>query len=180
MPSTVGEAASKTEVVLSGRNEVQGEQVVKEIRAAGGQAYFVQAELYDEASARALAARAKELVGPIDVLVNNAGIYPFGPAEQMTEQDFDAVYDVNVKVPFFWLPRWRRRWPSAAMGQSSTPSLPLHRPGVQPPHRRSRTRSCSWQANDRVSYTEQYCPSTVGESPSNGSGRITGRQAVVD
>ncbi|HEX4103004.1 MAG TPA: SDR family oxidoreductase [Pseudonocardiaceae bacterium] len=88
-------------VVLSGRDEVRGEQVVKEIRAAGGQAYFVRAELHDEASAKALAARAKKLVGPIDVLVNNAGIYPFGPTEQTTEQNFDAVFDVNVKVPFF-------------------------------------------------------------------------------
>jgi len=107
-------------VVLSGRDEVRGEQVVKEIRAAGGQAYFARVELHDEASARALAARAKELVGPIDVLVNNAGIYPFGPTEQMAEQDFDAVMTSTSRCRFFWLPRWRRRWPSAAMGQSST------------------------------------------------------------
>jgi NAD(P)-dependent dehydrogenase (short-subunit alcohol dehydrogenase family) len=88
-------------VVLSGRDEVRGEQVVKDIRVAGGQAYFVRADLHDEASARALAARAKELVGPIDVLVNSAGIYPFGPTEHATEADFDAVYNINVKAPFF-------------------------------------------------------------------------------
>jgi NAD(P)-dependent dehydrogenase (short-subunit alcohol dehydrogenase family) len=41
------------------------------------------------------------LAGRIDMLVNNAGIYPFGPTENTTEQDFDAVYDLNTKVPFF-------------------------------------------------------------------------------
>jgi hypothetical protein len=46
---------------------------------------------HDEASARALAARAKELVGPIDVLINSAGIYPFSPTEQATEADFDSL-----------------------------------------------------------------------------------------
>jgi NAD(P)-dependent dehydrogenase (short-subunit alcohol dehydrogenase family) len=119
-------------VVLSGRDQVRGKQVVKEIRAAGGEAYFVRAELHDEASARALAAQAKELAGPIDVLVNNAGIYPSGPTEHTTEQDFDTVYDLNVKVPFSSSPHWRRRWPSAAAGQSSTS--------------RQWSRSSAWQA----------------------------------
>jgi NAD(P)-dependent dehydrogenase (short-subunit alcohol dehydrogenase family) len=88
-------------VVLSGRDEVRGEQVVKEIRAAGGEAFFVATELRDEASARALADRAVELAGPIDVLVNSAGIFPFGPTEQTTERDFNSVYDLNVKAPYF-------------------------------------------------------------------------------
>ncbi|HWN32495.1 MAG TPA: SDR family oxidoreductase [Pseudonocardia sp.] len=88
-------------VVLSGRDEARGEQVVKEIRAAGGEAYFVSTELRDEASARGLAERATELAGPIDVLVNSAGVFPFGPTEQTTERDFDSVYDLNVKAPYF-------------------------------------------------------------------------------
>ena len=81
-------------MVLSGRDEVRGEQVVKDIRAAGGQAYFVRADLHDEASARALAARAKERVGPIDVLVNSAGIYPFGPTS--TEGTAGMGEDLNA------------------------------------------------------------------------------------
>ena len=81
-------------VVLSGRDEVRGEQVVKDIRAAGGQAHFVRADLHDEASARALAARAKERVGPIDVLVNSAGIYPFGPTS--TEGTAGMGEDLNA------------------------------------------------------------------------------------
>jgi NAD(P)-dependent dehydrogenase (short-subunit alcohol dehydrogenase family) len=88
-------------VVLQGRDEVRGNQVVKEIQAAGGQAYFVATDLHDEMTARSLAARAEELAGPIDVLVNSAGIFPFGPTEQTTTRDFDSVYDLNVKAPYF-------------------------------------------------------------------------------
>ncbi|HTC81892.1 MAG TPA: SDR family oxidoreductase, partial [Acidimicrobiia bacterium] len=37
----------------------------------------------------------------VDILVNNAGIFPFGPTEATTEADFDEVYAVNVKAPYF-------------------------------------------------------------------------------
>ncbi|HYZ54784.1 MAG TPA: SDR family oxidoreductase [Streptosporangiaceae bacterium] len=88
-------------VVISGRDEIRGKQVAEDIRPAGGQADFLAADLRDEASARSLAVRARELTGHIDVLVNNAGIYPFGPTDQTSEQDFDAVFALNVKAPYF-------------------------------------------------------------------------------
>ncbi|MGH3853536.1 MAG: SDR family NAD(P)-dependent oxidoreductase [Pseudonocardiaceae bacterium] len=88
-------------VVISGRDAGRGAQVVEAIRAAGGRADFVATELRDEASARSLAARVRELVGHIDVLVNNAGIFPFGPTADTSESDFDAVFSVNVKAPYF-------------------------------------------------------------------------------
>lgn len=89
-------------VVLSGRDPRRGQEVVDAIRASGGTADFIAASLTDEASARALARRAVELGGGhVDILVNNAGIFPFGPTHEATESDFDSVYAVNVKVPFF-------------------------------------------------------------------------------
>jgi NAD(P)-dependent dehydrogenase (short-subunit alcohol dehydrogenase family) len=89
-------------VVLSGRDAVRGEQVVADIRAQGGTADFVAAELDGEASARNLAKQAAELGdGHVDILVNNAGIFPFGPTHEATEADFDKVFAVNVKAPFF-------------------------------------------------------------------------------
>ncbi|WP_244885548.1 SDR family NAD(P)-dependent oxidoreductase [Amycolatopsis vancoresmycina] len=88
-------------VVLSGRDAGRGAEVVQTIRAAGGKADFVAAELTDAASARALADRAREVGGPIDVLVNNAGIFPTGPTADFPETDFDAVFATNVKVPFY-------------------------------------------------------------------------------
>ena len=37
----------------------------------------------------------------MDILINNAGIYPFGPTHETTEEMFDRVYSLNVKVPYF-------------------------------------------------------------------------------
>jgi NAD(P)-dependent dehydrogenase (short-subunit alcohol dehydrogenase family) len=89
-------------VILSGRDETRGEQTVATIRAAGGRADFVAAELVDEASARQLARDAAALGGGhVDILVNSAGIFPFGPTHEATEADFERVYDINVKAPFF-------------------------------------------------------------------------------
>jgi NAD(P)-dependent dehydrogenase (short-subunit alcohol dehydrogenase family) len=100
--AAVALAGRGAHVVLSGRDVTRGEQAVAAIRSAGGTADFVKADLGDEAGARALARRAEELGGGhVDILVNNAGIFPFGPTHEATETDFDQVYAVNVKVPFF-------------------------------------------------------------------------------
>jgi NAD(P)-dependent dehydrogenase (short-subunit alcohol dehydrogenase family) len=89
-------------VVLSGRDATRGAQVAADIRAEGGRADFVQADLTDETSARQLAREATELGGGhVDILVNNAGIFPFGPTHQVSQDDFDRVYAVNVRAPFF-------------------------------------------------------------------------------
>jgi NAD(P)-dependent dehydrogenase (short-subunit alcohol dehydrogenase family) len=88
-------------VAVAGRNEHRGNEVVKEIIAAGGQGEFVSAELKDAASARALAARAVDQLGQVDILIDTAGMYPFGTTEKMTEEDFDAVFDLNVRALFF-------------------------------------------------------------------------------
>jgi NAD(P)-dependent dehydrogenase (short-subunit alcohol dehydrogenase family) len=89
-------------VVVVGRNAERGKKTVEEIRAAGGNADFISADLQDAASAREVAKRAVELGnGRVDILVNNAGIFPFGPTHEMTEEQFDRVYSVNVKVPYF-------------------------------------------------------------------------------
>jgi len=39
--------------------------------------------------------------GHVDILINNAGIYPFGPTHEMTEETFDRVFSLNVKIPYF-------------------------------------------------------------------------------
>jgi NAD(P)-dependent dehydrogenase (short-subunit alcohol dehydrogenase family) len=94
-------AGRGAKVVVSGRNEVRGQQVVEDIRAAGGEALFLASDLSDAGSARSLANRAKEQAGQVDILVNNAGVFPFGPTHETSEQDFDSVYALNVKAPYF-------------------------------------------------------------------------------
>ena len=87
---------------IVGRNAECGKKAVDEIWEAGGKADFISSDLQDAASARGVARRAIELGnGHVDILINNAGIYPFGPTHEMTEEQFDRVFSVNVKVPYF-------------------------------------------------------------------------------
>jgi NAD(P)-dependent dehydrogenase (short-subunit alcohol dehydrogenase family) len=89
-------------VVVVGRNVKRGENAADEIRAAGGKADFISSDLRDAASARDVARKALELgSGHVDILINNAGIYPFGPTHEMTEEQFDRVFSTNVKAPYF-------------------------------------------------------------------------------
>jgi NAD(P)-dependent dehydrogenase (short-subunit alcohol dehydrogenase family) len=89
-------------VIVVGRNAERGKKTIDDIRAAGGKADFISSDLQDAASARAIAKRAIELGnGRVDILINNAGIYPFGPTHEMTEEQFDRVFSINVKAPYF-------------------------------------------------------------------------------
>jgi NAD(P)-dependent dehydrogenase (short-subunit alcohol dehydrogenase family) len=89
-------------VLVVGRSVERGERTVAEIRAAGGHADFISSDLRDASSARELAKRAIELGnGHVDILINNAGVFPFGPTNKTTEEEFDRVYSLNVKAPYF-------------------------------------------------------------------------------
>jgi NAD(P)-dependent dehydrogenase (short-subunit alcohol dehydrogenase family) len=91
-------------VLVVGRNAERGKKAVDEIRAASGKADYISSDLRDAASARDVAKRAIELGdGQVDIFINNAGIYPFGPTHEMTEEQFDRVYSVNVKAPYFFV-----------------------------------------------------------------------------
>jgi NAD(P)-dependent dehydrogenase (short-subunit alcohol dehydrogenase family) len=96
--------AEGAQVVVSGRNAARGAEVVREIEEIhSGQARFVGANLDGSARAsRELAEAARDAFGrPIDVLVNNAGIFPASTTPTVDEAMFDEVYAVNVKAPFF-------------------------------------------------------------------------------
>jgi NAD(P)-dependent dehydrogenase (short-subunit alcohol dehydrogenase family) len=106
--SGIGRAVAKklaqlgVHVLVVGRNAERGEKTVDEIRAAGGKVDFISSDLRDALSARSVARRAAELGnGTVDILINNAGIYPFVPTHETTEEVFESVYSLNVKVPYF-------------------------------------------------------------------------------
>ena len=89
-------------VIVSGRDDARGQAVVARIRDAGGKADYVHADLGGAAASRALAEEATGLLGGrVDILVNNAGIYPGHTTLETDEEEFDRVYAVNVKAPFF-------------------------------------------------------------------------------
>jgi NAD(P)-dependent dehydrogenase (short-subunit alcohol dehydrogenase family) len=83
-------------VLISGRSEARGAEVIAAIKAAGGEAEFVRADLESANDVRALAARAAE----VDILVNNAGVFPAGATHELSEAKFDETFAVNVKAPF--------------------------------------------------------------------------------
>jgi NAD(P)-dependent dehydrogenase (short-subunit alcohol dehydrogenase family) len=95
-------AALGIHVIVVGRDVERGKRTIAEIRAAGGKADFISSDLRDAESARELARKAIELGNDhVDILINNAGIYPFGPTHEMTEEIFEHVYSLNVKAPYF-------------------------------------------------------------------------------
>jgi NAD(P)-dependent dehydrogenase (short-subunit alcohol dehydrogenase family) len=83
-------------VIVVGRDAERGKAVVAQIEAAGGEASFIPADLSDPADIQRLAAEA----GEIDVLVNNAGHSIWGPTEQTSVEDFDALFASNVRAPY--------------------------------------------------------------------------------
>ena len=85
-------------VVVNDINPEAGERVAAAIRAAGGQALFVQADMAQSQQVRALVERTLEHHGRLDVWVNNAGwTHRNRPLLEVREDEFDKVYAINVK-----------------------------------------------------------------------------------
>jgi NAD(P)-dependent dehydrogenase (short-subunit alcohol dehydrogenase family) len=101
--SGIGKAAAEelgrhgAEVIVHGRDPVRGSLVVGTIRAEGGTARFMAADLSDPSQLVDLAGR----VGAVDVLVNNAGFSWFGPSAELDVGTFDRLFAVNVRAPYF-------------------------------------------------------------------------------
>jgi len=90
-------AAEGARVAVLDVNIEQGEAVVGEIEAAGGTAAFFRCDVTRQAEVVEVFAAVGERLGPLDVLVNNAGIAHIGTVETTSEEDLDRVYAVNVK-----------------------------------------------------------------------------------
>lgn len=94
-------AVSGATVVISGRDQTRAGAVVAAITEAGGQAIAVSADLGGSyADLRTFAADATAaLGGRVDVLVNNAGVYPVGTTEGLADVELDSLLAVNVRAP---------------------------------------------------------------------------------
>ena len=90
-------AALGAEVNLTGRDAVRGAEAVAEIEATAGRGRFVAADLADFEAIGRLAVE----VGEVDILVNNAGIFDFAPTPDEKRESFEAMFDVNVRAPYF-------------------------------------------------------------------------------
>ncbi len=73
-----------------------GEKVAREIKALGGKAIAVQANMSRPREIDGLFAKSKKAFGKVDILVNNAGIYEFLPLEKVSEGHFHKQFNLNV------------------------------------------------------------------------------------
>jgi 3-oxoacyl-[acyl-carrier protein] reductase len=89
-------------VVHFGTNEKEANAVVEEIAQTGGRAMAVQMDLALPDGAHKLAKKVRSIVGDrLDILVANAGISKSATIEDTTVEDFDKLFAVNVRAPFF-------------------------------------------------------------------------------
>ena len=71
-------------------------RLVEQIKRVGGDAIAIQADVAKSADVKRLFAETKAKLGPPNILVNNAGVFTFGPLEAVTEEDFHRQFDTNV------------------------------------------------------------------------------------
>jgi len=89
-------------LVHYGSNKTEADAVVAEVKAAGGRAQAVGADLSSPDGAHILAQAVRKVVGDrLDILVANAGISGAHTIEETTIEDFDKLFAVNVRAPFF-------------------------------------------------------------------------------
>jgi NAD(P)-dependent dehydrogenase (short-subunit alcohol dehydrogenase family) len=89
-------------VAVTDINESEGNKVVKEIQASGGQAHFWRLNTADEKEVETVFASVHKEFGKIDVLINNAGIAGVNkPTHEISEAEWDTLMAVNVKGVFF-------------------------------------------------------------------------------
>ena len=103
--SGIGQAAARqlarhgAEVIVHGRDAGRGGAVVDAIAAEGGKARFAAADLSDPAGAGV--DDLLQQAGPVDVLVNNAGVSWFGPTPDIDVATFARLFVANVQAPYF-------------------------------------------------------------------------------
>lgn len=110
--STLAQAGA--EVVVAARRMPQLEALVARIAATGGSARAVAMDVADSGSIAA----GLESAGPIDILVNNAGVERSGAVLDLTEDDYDRVFDVNLKGVWLVATETARRMRAADSGGS--------------------------------------------------------------
>ena len=102
-------ADGATVVINYARNEQLAHEVVKAISAKSGKAMGIQADVSKPAEVRRLFGEAEKAIGPLDIVIANAGVYLSKPLIENTEADYDYVFDINTRGVFFTLQEAARR-----------------------------------------------------------------------
>jgi len=106
-------ASEGATIAIADLDEQAGRATAADLAGAGSIVDFVLTDVTRQASCEAAVATVIERHGRVDVLVNNAGIYPQAFLSEMTEADWDGIFAINVKGMFFMvtavLPQMRKR-----------------------------------------------------------------------
>lgn len=103
----IGRACAETlaregaSVVAANRNAANGEETVRRIEAAGGRAVYCRTDVSREEDCAKAARTAVERYGKLDVLINNAGIFPRASLGQTTPELLEEVLGVDLKGPLY-------------------------------------------------------------------------------
>src|SRR6059058_84482 len=91
-------AKQGAKVVVSGRREKEGHEVIAEIKALGGEAIFVKTDVSKESDVKALIEQTLAKFNRLDFAFNNAGVEQLlTPLPEQTEETYDQIMDINVK-----------------------------------------------------------------------------------
>ncbi len=101
--SAIALAAAGAQVLVHyGRGAKEADGVVAEIRKAGGRADAIATDLAAADGADKLAKQVRRIIGDrLDILVANAGVSKAATIEEMTVEEFDKLFAVNVRAPYF-------------------------------------------------------------------------------
>ena len=118
-------AAEGAKILIAEVNEQSGQAAAKRLREGGAEAEALAVDVSKAADTGAMAAKAVDLFGRIDILCPNAGIYPVSRIEDMDEAEWDRVLAVNLKGVFLsvkaCLPQMiRQRYGRIAVTSSTT------------------------------------------------------------
>ena len=105
-------------VVLASRRLDKLKELRSQIEAEGGDAHVVSLDVTDHASIKAGVAHAETEVGPIDILVNNSGVSTTQRIQDVGEEDYDAIFNTNVKGAFFVAQEVGKRMLARAKGSA--------------------------------------------------------------
>jgi NAD(P)-dependent dehydrogenase (short-subunit alcohol dehydrogenase family) len=96
--TAIAYAQQGAKVVVTGRRSVEGEETVKIIKNAGGDAFSIQADVTQESDVKAMIDKTIEVFGRLDIAFNNAGTYGENPSlSDQPNAEYERIMDVNVK-----------------------------------------------------------------------------------
>ena len=120
-------AADGFTVAVSGRRIAKGEEIARNITDEGGTACFLPTDMADAEACRRLIEAAADRYQRLDVLVNNADVFPIAEIQDTTAEMWDQVYAVNVRGPFLCsqsaIPYFRKQGGGSIVNIGSTTPL---------------------------------------------------------